>query len=75
MGTKANPGNFDCYANAEMDEPIFILLGRDSIASLTVLDWVRRAKGVHSQEKIDEAIKCAKAMDAWHDKKKGNVHD
>lgn len=21
MGTKNNPGNFDCYANAEPDEP------------------------------------------------------
>ena len=28
MGTKNNPGRFDCYGNAEPDEPIFVLLGR-----------------------------------------------
>ena len=26
MGTKNNPGKFDCYANAKPDEPLFVLL-------------------------------------------------
>lgn len=29
MGTKSNPTQFDCYANALPDEPMFILLARD----------------------------------------------
>lgn len=29
MGTKNQPGSFDCYANAKGDEPLFVLLGRD----------------------------------------------
>ena len=29
MGTKNNPGKFDCYEHAKPDEPMFVLLGRD----------------------------------------------
>ncbi|HAW11807.1 MAG TPA: aspartate decarboxylase, partial [Chloroflexi bacterium] len=29
MGTKNNPGKFDCYDDAHPDEPMFVLLGRD----------------------------------------------
>lgn len=36
MGTKNNPGAFDCYANAEPDEPMFVLLGRDKHAPAPV---------------------------------------
>ena len=36
MGTKNNPGVFDCYANAEPDEPMFVLLGRDKDAATLV---------------------------------------
>jgi hypothetical protein len=29
MGTKNQPGKFDtCYANADPDEPMFVLLGK-----------------------------------------------
>jgi len=28
MATKKNPGEFDCYANAGPDEPMFVLLAR-----------------------------------------------
>jgi hypothetical protein len=31
MGTKSNPGPFDCYAKAEPDEPMFVLLARDPL--------------------------------------------
>ena len=40
MGTKNNPGKFDCYENAEPDEPRFALLGRDPLAGLLVDLWV-----------------------------------
>ena len=39
MGTKNNPGTFDCYANAEGDEPMFVLLGRDKHAPTLVWLW------------------------------------
>lgn len=45
MGTKNNPGKFDCYANAEPDEPIFILLGRDRLAAHLVSIWSKIRMG------------------------------
>lgn len=39
MATKANPGKFDCYANAADDEPMFILLARDPVAADFVRMW------------------------------------
>lgn len=30
MGTKNNPGKYDCYAKLEPDEPHFVLRGKDS---------------------------------------------
>jgi hypothetical protein len=63
MGTKNNPGKFDCYANAAPDEPMFILLGRDPAASLLVKLWVemRRRTG-ESEEKLAEATALADEM-------------
>lgn len=40
MGTKNNPGAYDCYANAEPDEPMFVLLARDETAEFFVKAWV-----------------------------------
>lgn len=64
MGTKNNPAPFDCYANAEPDEPMFILLGRDPAASFVVRLWtsMRRAMGSTSDTKLTEAEACAAAM-------------
>jgi hypothetical protein len=39
MGTKENPGNYDCYAKAAPDEPIFTLRGKDPIAPYLVRIW------------------------------------
>lgn len=66
MGTKNNPGNFDCYANAEPDEPMFILLGRDKFAPSLVEHWAdgREADG-EDAEKVEEARQCADAMRKW----------
>lgn len=41
MGTKNNPGKFDCYENAEPDEPMFTLLGRDPVAPFLVSLWAK----------------------------------
>lgn len=42
MGTKNNPGDYDCYANALPDEPMFIILGRDPDFSRLVNEWAQR---------------------------------
>ena len=64
MGTKNDPGAFDCYANAAPDEPMFILLGRDPVASCVVEFWVlmRCAIDKHEPEKLEEARACATKM-------------
>lgn len=66
MGTKNNPGQFDCYANAGPDEPMFILLGRDPMAPSLVRMWAqaREADG-ELPDKVEEAQVCAEAMRAF----------
>ncbi len=70
MGTKANPGKFDCYANAEPDEPIFVLLGRDPNAPTLVWLWaaLRELRG-ENPEKVQEARDCVVKMIAFAVKK------
>lgn len=64
MGTKNNPGKFDCYANAGDDEPMFVLLGRDKHAPSLVRLWaLMRVQEGEDDAKIEEAIQCAEAMD------------
>ncbi len=66
MGTKNDPGTFDCYANAHPDEPMFILLGRDPMAGTIVRNWARhRAQLGEDPVKVQEALDCADAMDKW----------
>jgi len=75
VGTKNNPGDFDCYANAEPDEPMFVLLARDVQAPLIVRQWAfsyRQRKvaenqwNEQAQKKYSEALNCANGMDRWH---------
>lgn len=73
MGTKNDPGKFDCYANAEPDEPMFILLARDTSAPAIVEQWARmRAMAIADGRKpasdapmVSEALICAGKMRAW----------
>lgn len=63
MGTKNNPGAFDCYANAEPDEPMFVLLGRDKHAPALVWLWaVLRELDGETPEKVAEARACVQEM-------------
>jgi hypothetical protein len=66
MGTKNNPGKFDCHANAHPDEPMFILLARDPSASFLVGLWafIRERMG-EDPEKVEEARTCADTMEKW----------
>jgi hypothetical protein len=70
MATKAKPGLFDCYAAAQPDEPLFVLLGRDVNAPSLVEAWANVREQVMSEDpaKIAEARTCAKDMRAWLDK-------
>lgn len=69
MGTKTNPGAFDCYANAKPDEPMFILLGRDTLGAWLVRIWVymriAMGKNTRSDPEIVEALQCADQMEQW----------
>ena len=66
MGTKNNPGDFDCYANAEPDEPMFILLGRDPNAPSIVEAWADiRERDGEDATKVQEARDCANNMRTW----------
>lgn len=66
MGTKNNPGKFDCYFNADPDEPRFVLLGRDKHAPLMVQIWaaLREIEG-ESVGKVAEARACSISMSTW----------
>ena len=82
MGTKNKPGAFDCYANAEPDEPMFVLLARDESAPKIVRHWVREReirKGrpwptivdpslPQFDDKAREALACADAMEAFRER-------
>lgn len=66
MGTKNKPGVFDCYANAEPDEPMFVLLGRDKHAPTLVWLWaVLRELHGEDPAKVAEARDCVEAMLTW----------
>jgi len=66
MGTKNNPGEFDCYANADPDEPMFILLGRDPMAPYLVRAWAQyRESAGEDAAKVKEALNCAQQMREW----------
>lgn len=67
MGTKANPGAYDCYAAAHPDEPMFVLLGRDKHAAALVNLWaaMRRLEEGSDEAKIAQAEQCANEMVHW----------
>lgn len=66
MGTKNNPAHYDCYANADPDEPMFILLGRDKNAPSLVDLWARQREiDGEDAAKVKEARDCAEAMRHW----------
>ena len=84
MGTKNDPGDFDCYANAEPDEPMFVLLARDPLAPELVRRWAdeyedRKAETVERlspqwepvRAKAAEARACADAMKRWKEERDG----
>lgn len=79
MGTKNNPGSFDCYENALPDEPMFVLLARDPMAPHMVLDWAMKreediavgARSTSGRAMVAEARRCAHDMRAWRKENEG----
>ena len=66
MGTKNNPGKFDCYANADPDEPIFVLLGRDKHAAVLTYLWsILREIDGEDKDVVEEAKVCSENMLLW----------
>jgi hypothetical protein len=45
MSTKDDPSQFDAYAKAEADEPVFTLLGRDPMAPSLIEAWAYLRSG------------------------------
>jgi hypothetical protein len=69
MGTKNNPGKYDCLSKAEPDEPMFVLLARDKDAPAVVELWaLLRERAGEDKEKIHEALGCSLAMRVWRQK-------
>jgi hypothetical protein len=73
VSTKNNPSKIsDCYANAANDEPMFVLLGRDKHAPQLVEMWAgQRAAEGEDPAKVEEALKCAKAMRRYRYERRG----
>src|SRR5580693_4307460 len=79
MGTKDNPGKYDCEAAALHDEPKFTLLARDPQAPFAVDWWAdERFAAIQRGEKpqkdialVQEARECAQVMREWREKNDG----
>lgn len=67
MGTKNNPGQYDCYEKADADEPMFVLLGRDRCAAAATRAWIlyRAMAGETDAAMLKEAFDCSIAMDSY----------
>ncbi len=72
MGTKADPGEYDCYSKAESDEPMFVLLARDPLAPILVELWadMREIAAGKINKKSEESLRLAAEMRAWRWKKR-----
>ena len=82
MGTKNNPGKYDCAGNAHPDEPTFTLRAKDPCAAELVRLWVRN-RNYHffctptplegtaaksEKAKHAEALECAADMERWRER-------
>ena len=73
MGTKSDPGRFDCYAGALPDEPMFVLLARDPRFQWHVERWANdRKMAIFCGDRpetdlpmVIEALGCARQGAQW----------
>jgi hypothetical protein len=61
MGTKTNPGKYDCLSKAEPDEPVFVLMARDPVAPKLVDLWAAVSYGSKAAARafFDDLLKFA----------------
>jgi hypothetical protein len=79
MGTKNDPGDYDCHAKALPDEPKFTLLARDPDFHRLVMKWARRRsqdvqcglRPASDMEMVAEARSCAFAGREWRKNNNG----
>lgn len=76
MGTKNNPGKFDCYEKLDGDEPYFILRANDRQAPALVRAWAKERERVAANsddledlEKAVEATILSYQMEFWRKNK------
>ena len=64
MGTKTNPGIYDCHAKAAPDEPLFTLVARDPLAAKLVEIWaaLRGHNFTAAEVFFYDAVALAKAL-------------
>lgn len=78
MGTKKNPGQYDCYFKCGLEEPYFVLRANDPLAPVLVQVWAELARRQGEKEaKVLEARTCAEDMKKWlkdHDKARELEH-
>lgn len=72
MATKQNPGKYDCYGKAAVDEPLFTLRAKDPLAPKLVRLWADLAED-QPADKRDEARKCAADMEEWYRQHRQNL--
>lgn len=78
MGTKLDPGKFNCYANALLDEPMITFLARDPDMPETIRFWKtlrearigRGEKPASDHAMLTEASSCAIAAAIWREENK-----
>lgn len=68
MGTKNNPGKYDCHAAADPDEPMFVLLGRDPFACILVRIWADLREDLGRPIGDEEAAATAALSDEEQEK-------
>lgn len=79
MGTEDNPDPHECLDKALPDEPMFVLLARDTCAPHTVRQWAyKRERAIVCGERpesdraqVAEARAVAKAMERWREDNDG----
>lgn len=64
MATKINPGAYDCYENAEPDEPMFVLLARDELAPHLTRLWALIRDCAPKQQILHEVDRAREIADS-----------
>ena len=69
MGTKSNPGKFDCYNKLADDEPFFVLRAKDPTAPGLVMAWRALRAGNISNAQMCVGI----AFNEWANSNRTNL--